>query len=184
MYDKNYKYQSLDAIEGYKVILAGGLPMLNWAAVAIGGIVIASLLVDFGDKDMELSKNFFSLGISYLCFFVLVLFISLLSYIKARKEYFFITKDGIDFCKASILRGETQRRMSWDEINYIKIFPNPIPFFTYNISIAEPQVSTPKYNFTLHWAVNPLQIVRILKDYSSGKIKIELTEHFSSAKWY
>lgn len=187
MYDKDYKQQSSDEIEGYNVKLKDGyiyMPFF-WAIEVVCIIFFIWDMFSSWHRGMEYFEKSIAITIFNLFYLSFVLLLSISYYKKSKKEYFFITKDGIDFYEASILKGETQRHMSWDEIDYIKINPagGGSMLFRYYMSI-KPQVSTPHYDFSLDWRLSPLRIVRILKDYSSGKVRIEVTERFSLAKWY
>lgn len=180
MYDKDYKQQSSDEIEGYNVKLKDGyiyMPFI-WLSVIVMIILMILDLVDAWHIGMEYFEKSIANTVLNLFNLSLILLLSISYYKKSKKEYFFITKDGIEFCEASILKGETQRHMSWDEIDYINIRRRGL--CRYEMHVAEPQISTPRYSFLLHWNLKPEEIIKVLKDYSSGKLRIKVGSQFSN----
>jgi len=181
MYDKNYKYQSSDEIEGYKLKLYSSrlLMLFFWVVVIVMICLMISLFADVRNAEQFLAL---------MVVFLLEISIPLIgaiwltySYRREKKEYFFISKEGIDFYQSSF---DTQCHINWEEIGKIYIYPRNRSF-GYEMTIEDRYTYTPTYHFTLSWTQRPKKTMRIMKEYSSGNVKIGIKGVFSFRyKWY
>lgn len=128
----------------------------------------------------------------YSGFLVIALYLFIKSNKRDEKAYFIITNEGIDFCEASFSKGNTQRQMSWGEIDHVEIFPvyyrrSIGPWYKMKIfdTFDGPYIKV--YTFTFGRSLQPEKMVELLKAYSSGnvKIKVEKQKLFSTkTEWH
>ena len=193
MYNKSHKMNFLDANEGYNVKLKSSLlgAIIYWGCT----LFFINYLIYFisnGIKDVISTKTFCFLLFCFLLSIVIVLFFSIfytLSYVKKRHDYLRITKEGMEFLQYSSSKRSTEKKIPWNKITEISIYPHPPASmrdpdaFTYDMCISS---SRGLNTFSLHWSwsLRLLVIVRILKDYSSNKIKIKVEKLFNSNPQY
>lgn len=187
MYNKDYKHQPLDEEDGYRVRLektTSFFPMtFCWLAVIIMTLLAFSLF-----DEIRWWGQLFLLFVWWLLETSIPLLGAIyftVSYRRHRKEYFIITKDGVDFYKSHVFQPDVELQRPWSKIEQIRIYP-PRYFWStphstwltekwygYYMSIEDALES---YEFSLHWTIKPKMMVEVLKKYSSGKIKIEVNK--------
>ena len=116
MYEQDYQYSPIDTSQEYNVELKKTTKYDSCSTkMSIILLVVCSLIMIFivPIKDVV----FFLL---YSGFLVIALYLFIKSNKRDEKAYFIITNEGIDFCEASFSKGNTQRQMSWSEIDHIE----------------------------------------------------------------
>ena len=188
MYEQDYQYSPIDTSQEYNVELKKTSKYDSCSTKVFIIFLVACcpfMIFVFPIKDV----GFFLL---YSVFLIVALYLSLKSNKRDAKTYFIITKEGIDFCEASFSKGNTQRQMSWNEIDHIEIFPvyyrrSIGPWYRMKVfdTFDGPYIKV--YTFTLGRSFNPEKMVKVLKTYSSGKVKIKVeTQKMFGTKteWY
>lgn len=188
MYEKDYQDSPIDTSQEYNVELKrisksdyGCTKGLTILAV----VCSFSLILVFPVKDIV----FF---LFYSVFLIFALYLYFKSYKRDTKTYFIITKEGVDFCEASFSKGNTQRQMPWSEIDHIEIYPVYYrrsfgPWYAMKVfdTFDGPYIKV--YTFSLGKNMLPEKMVKVLKAYSSGnvKIKVEKPKMFGTkTEWY
>lgn len=188
MYEQDYQYSPIDTSQEYNVELKK--TSKNDSCSTKVFIIFLVLCCPFMIFAFPIKDAVFFL--LYSLFLIVGLYLSLKSDKRDAKTYFIITKDGIDFCEASFSKGNTQRQMSWSEIDHIEIFPvyyrrSIGPWYRMKVfdTYDGPYINV--YTFSPGRSLEPEKMVKVLKAYSSGnvKIKVEIQKMFSTkTEWH
>ena len=153
-----------------------------FAFVGMWAVVIMFIITLF-----FLSERWDSVWLIQFCFIAFIAWFITSNYRRDKKKYFVITKEGVDFCESAILKDGKPHQMTWDEIQHITLSPRSNSIFAYDMKVVDALPPNKDYSFPLDNTLNPETIVKILKDYSSGKVKIKFVKHnlFSTkTEWY